>query len=403
MTYISNRLSAFARNDQGSVAVIFGLAVVMLIAVAGVALDFARASHARTKMQTALDSAVLAGVRADSATQLAAAKNMFNNNFSEPSTKGVKVSFSPTGENQLKGTASASLDTTLGKVLGINEMKISATATATGIGGGVTTIACILVLDKTASQAFLVNSGPTLNAPDCELHVKSTANPAAIFNSGSTITTKRICIAGDKIIDNGGSHPNLEKQCVTAEDPYAGKLPVPSTSSCTYSNLNFNGGTVTLKPGVYCGWINFNSNPKVNFEAGTYVIKDGGWNVNGGTWTGTGVTFYFADTSKIQFNSAVAAAITAPTSGTYKDLVMYEKSGLARSQLPFNDSNDFNLQGIMYLPSRDVTFNGGSKLTNKKMTVIVNTLILNQTKWDLKPATGDAGPSAGLKSVRLSQ
>jgi hypothetical protein len=178
---------------------------------------------------------------------------------------------------------------------------------------------------------------------------------------------------------------------------------VPSTSSCTYSNLNFNGGTVTLKPGVYCGWINFNSNPKVTFEAGTYVIRDGGWNVNGGTWTGTGVTFYFADTSKIQFNSAVAANITAPTSGTYKDLVMYEKSGLARSQLPFNDSNDFNLQGIIYLPSRDVTFNGGSKLTNKKMTIVVNTLILNQTKWDLKPATGDAGPSAGLKSVRLSQ
>lgn len=397
MKYIANRLAAFARQEDGSVAIIFGLAVVVILAAAGIALDFARAAHARTQMQQALDSAVLAGVRAKSDAQLAAAQKIFDNNFINGSAKNVSVSFNPAGELELSGKATGQLDTTLAAVLGVKKMSIGVSSRAKAIGGG---IVCILVLDKAASQAFLVNSGPDVDAPECELHVKSTASPAAIFNSGSDIETKRICIAGKNIIDNGGRHPNLEKECITAEDPFAGKLTEPSSGSCTYSNLNFNGGNVTLKPGVYCGWVNFNNNPNVTFSPGTYIIKNGGWNVNGGTWTGKEVTFFFADQSKIQFNSAVSATISAPTFGTYKDIVMFEKSGLSRSQLVFDDSRDMNLKGVMYLPSRDVTFNSGSRLNNKKMTIIVNTLILNGTRWTLEPATDDI-MSGTVKTVRL--
>lgn len=400
MKYFADRLAAFAREESGSVAVIFGLVLVVLLASAGIALDFARAAHTRTKMQNALDSAVLAGARADTGSQVAAAEKMFNANFSDKTTKNVSTSFGPSGEGEFSGSATGQLDTTLAGVLGISQLKVNVMSKAKGTGGGVV---CILVLDKTASQAFLVNSGPEVDAPECELHVKSTASPAAIFNAGSDLETKRICIAGKSIIDNGGRHPNLETECITAEDPFAGKLYEPSSASCTFSNLNFNGGNVTLKPGVYCGWVNFNSSPNVKFEPGTYILKNGGWNVNGGTWSGTGVTFYFADQSKIQFNSAVAATISAPTSGSYKDIVMFEKSGLSRSPLVFDDSRDMNLRGIMYLPSRDVTFNSGSRLTNKTMTIVVNTLILNGTRWDLSPATDDILASGGIKSVHLTK
>ena len=67
----------------------------------------------------------------------------------------------------------------------------------------------------------------------------------------------------------------------------------------------------------------------MNFKPGVYVIKGGGWNVNGGSWTGSGVTFYFADTSHIQFNSGISATLSAPTSGTYSGLLFYEPDGLA--------------------------------------------------------------------------
>ncbi len=400
MKYISVRLQTFAGDERGVVGIIFALAAVVLVAAAGIAIDFARAAHVRTEMQSALDSAVLAGVRADSDTKVAAAEEIFGANFTNGLSEDVTSSFTPVSDVEFAGAATARLNTTLAGLLGIPELTVHATSKAKGIGGGVV---CILVLDPSASQAFLANSGPEVDARDCELHVKSMARPAAIFNAGSNITTKRICIAGDKIIDNGGIHPNLVTECVTAVDPFAGKLPQPQASSCTYSNLNFNGGNVTLNPGVHCGWINFNNSPNVTFNPGVYVIKNGGWNVNGGNWTGTGVTFYFADQSKIQFNSAVAANITAPKSGSYANLVMYEKPGLGRSHFVFDDSRNMNLEGIMYLPSRDVIFNSGSRLTNKKMSIVVNTLILNQTRWDLSPATDDIQISNSLKSVHLTE
>lgn len=398
MTWIVEKLALFARKEEGSVALIFALAIVALLGVAGIALDFARATNAHSEMQGALDAAVLAGVRAEEGSQVAAATQMFNNNFGDKATKGLSVSFEPTGENELSGSARGRIDTTLAAVLGINHLDVNAVARAKGVGGG---IVCILALDPHATQALLVNSGADVDAPDCEAHVKSDGRPSAIFNAGTTLSTKRICIAGSNIIDNGGVHPNLEKECNPAADPFAGKLSAPSSSTCTKSNLNFNGGNVTLDPGVYCGWINFNNAPNVTFKPGVYVIKGGGWNVNGGTWTGSGVTFYFADQSKIQFNSAVSASITAPTSGPYKDIVMFEKEGLGKSDFIFDDSRDMNLTGVMYLPSRNVTFNSGSRLNNKKMTLVVNTLILNGTRWDLAPASDDI-LSSEIKSVHLT-
>lgn len=409
MNYLANKLvsfaSRFARKDDGAVAVLIAFLFVIVVMGAGVAIDYSRAVHAKTKMQAALDSAVLAGARAAEGEQVGTAEKMFNANFDQHGAKKVSTSFSPRGEGVFTGTAKGEVNTTLAGILGVKKINIDALSTAKGVGMGQTEdgVFCILALDKTASQALLVNSGASVTAPNCEIHVESTGNPAAIFNAGARIDSPRICIEGTQVIINGGNRPkNLELGCTVDDDPYKGKLEEPRASKCDYSNKNYNGGDVTLNPGVYCGWVNFNSTTNVNFTPGLYVIKDGGWNVNGGTWKGDGVTFYFADQSKIQFNSAVAADISAPRSGTYKDVVMFEKGGLSRSQFIFNDAKNMDLRGLIYLPSRDTTFNGGSRLTNKRMTLIVNTLILNQTQWDLTPAVNDGKTvSSGLKSLHL--
>ena len=63
------------------------------------------------------------------------------------------------------------------------------------------------------------------------------------------------------------------------------------------------------------------------------MIKGGSWVVDGGSMTGSGVTFYFADTSLIQFNGGMTLTLSAPTTGTYAGILMYEKDGLSKSQL----------------------------------------------------------------------
>jgi len=144
-----------------------------------------------------------------------------------------------------------------------------------------------------------------------------------------------------------------------------------------------------MSPGVYCGHHNFNnSNASVTFAPGLYILKGGGWNVNGGTWQGDGVTFYYVDNSKIQFNSAVAAKMTSPTSGPYANVFMTESPSITNnSQVIMNDDRGFDFEGIIYLPSRNVIFNSGATLRSRTMELIANTIIFNNANIEIETIT----------------
>lgn len=401
-------LHRFAQHAQGNTTLIFALSFVAIIGAAGGALDFYNAFSARNNLQDALDSAVLAGVQAPDASRSTAASAMFLKNIPADQsgatqsytaqTASASTSAGTVITTTLTGNARSTVSTYLLKLLGIDTLDLRATATASGDKLIATAgRPCIYVLDPSGNQALLVNSGASVTAPDCEIHVKSTANPAAIFNSGSSLNFKKLCIKGTNVIRNSVTVPNLELGCDAKSDPYAGTLPTPASSTCNYSNGNYNDSTISLSPGVYCGWFNFNnSSAKVTFAPGVYVIKNGGWNVNGGTWTGNGVTFYFADTSKIQFNSGIAADLAAPSSGTYKDLLMYEASGLAKTQFVLNDSVSNKLTGLIWLPSRELTLNAKSGIQSDALTLVTWRLILNNTTWKLTP---QSGTSSGFTAV----
>lgn len=373
-------------DRKGSTSVLFGLMALIVFSVTGVAIDYGRAVSAKSHMQAALDSATLATTKTTNTDYKTFLKSAFAANLGTIDANSVDIS-SWKLASQVWAIAKLDVPTTLSKIMGFDSLPVEVRSTAglRVVSTPSTGKACVMVLDKDASQAFLVNSGARVVAPDCEIHVHSTRSPAAIFNSNSTIDTARVCIAGTSIIDNGGVHPNVQLGCNVAADPYRNTVPAVTATSCQYSNLNFNGGTVNLSPGVYCGWHNFNNAPTVNFAPGLYIIKNGGWNVNGGNWYGEGVSFYYADQSKIQFNSAVHAELKAPATGTYAGYVMFENPNNSRSQFVLDDSRGFKTEGLIYLPTRDVTFNSASNLEGKKVTLIVNTLILDDTNWNLEP------------------
>jgi Flp pilus assembly protein TadG len=389
----------FNRDQRGSVALVFALALTAILVAAGMGIDHGRKLSLESQLQLAIDSAVLAGVKFDVGGRDAKARSLFDANMIGSEAENISVSFQSPSADKYSGQASATIPTTLTGLLGITTLDAAVTATAEATGGAAV---CILAVSTTASQQILLNSGAKVDAPACELHAKSTGSNVAVFNAGTTLNTSRTCLAGTSVLDNGGTHPNVEKNCATVVDPFSGTLPVPSSTACSVSNGNYNGGNVTLSPGVYCGWFNFNNAPNVTFAPGLYVIQSGGWNVSGGTWTGNGVTFYFADQSKIQFNSGVAASLTPPTSGTYANIMMYEKKGLGTSPLVFDDSKNMQLSGLIYLPSRDVTFNSGSQLASKSISLVINTLILNQTNWKLTPGQPRIAGGSGSRTARLT-
>ncbi len=395
-------------NRGGNATMIFALSLTTLVIAVGAGIDFNNAVTGHAQLQDAVDAAVLTGIRASS-NNVGSASSAFSANIdssiasaaTQSYGNGTSSSSTSSGAVDLvtmTGLASVQKPTFMLGLVGVNTFSLSASATA--VASKSSSNPCIYVLDPSSSQSLLVNSGANVTAPNCEIHVKSTGNPAAIFNSGSALNLKKICIAGANVIRNSVTVPNLSLSCAASDDPYAGTLPTPASSTCTYSNGNYSAANVTMTPGVYCGWFNFNNpNSKVTFQPGVYVIKGGGWNVNGGTWTGSGVTFYYADTSKIQFNSGISADLSAPTSGTYKDILMYEASGLSKSQFVLDDSVSNKLRGLIWLPSRQMTLNAKSGIQSDSLTLVVWQLILNNTTWNLTPMSGSTNGS--LSNIRL--
>lgn len=399
-------IGALRRCQSGNVAIFFAIALIPMIGLAGAAIDYRRASTVKTELQTAIDSAVLAGARGGGDSGLKdveIAERYFQANYADPSTVVESLKFT-SADGRLEGTVQATLPTSILGILHIPEIDVAARAVARVETKG--SDVCILLVSEKANQSLLVNSGAKIKAPTCEIHVRSTANPASIVNSGTSLDVQRICVKGEKVILNGGVKPPLETKCDAIANPFVGQLPKPSTT-CTFNNWSppNNVSSITMSPGVYCGWTNFNGSPTITLQPGLYVVKSGGWNVNSGaTFKGDGVTIYFADTSRIQFNGNVSIDLTAPKGGTYAGIVMYEPDGLSTSQLVFNGTNGANFEGLMYLPSRDVTFNSSHTMTSKKQTMVFNTMIMNSTDWSFAAADRKmttAGGSGGNRKVML--
>jgi len=396
----------FQLSEKGNVAVIFGLSAMALLGLTGGALDYYSAVSLKGKMQDAMDASVLAGLRYAEAERQDEAAKVFHSNLPE-NVSGIIPVYTPTpDENSLTGRASFASPTTLLNLLGIRDIPLSVTATARGTPVKDNSHPCVYVLNPNGQNSLTLNSGPNIDAPECSFQVHSTANPAITLNQGLNVNINKLCVAGGHILDNNRNFKPLELNCPVESDPYGPHLPeVKTTGGCTSQNID--GASATLTPGTYCN-VNFNGQPKITLEPGLYII-DGSWNVNGGSWTGKDVTFYFPNKNAlIQFNSSVNVNLSAPESGPYKGVLMFEKPGLGISNFIFNDSPSTRLEGLIWLPSRNITFNGGSSLTSHNFTLVSWTLMLNQTRWNLSPYTKlDPKPQtangSGLTNIRLTR
>jgi Flp pilus assembly protein TadG len=388
-------IAGFCKANAGNVATVFAIAALPIVGAIGTAVDYSQASDVKSRLQGALDLALLAGAKQASASQISTASAVFTGDYSGIYGTTATVSFTQNSDGSLSGTASSSVKTSFLGAMGISSIPISVTGTA-ATGSSATTTqtkssVCILLVNTLDSQALLVNSGAKITGANCEIDVLSTQSPAAMFNE--TLSVQNICIKGSNITKNGGVTPPVQTGCAAISDPFAGTLPGVTVGACDYNNQTYplnNGPTsVTLNPGTYCGSTNFNGSGTLTLNPGLYVIKSGAMIFNSGwTVTGTGVTFYLVDqNATIIFNGGVNASLSAPTTGTYANILMFEPTGLSNSNLPINGSSGDSFSGLFYLPSRDVTINSVSNVTANNVTMVFSTLILNSTNWSIAPGT----------------
>lgn len=397
------------RQRGGNFAVTAALVAPILLFVAGGVIDFAIAYRDRTQLQGSLDAAVLAAVQtSDANAQLAIVDDMLAGNGvkigdTAQDVGNTSITIVRNADGSVTATATRIYETTFLAIMGLRTIDVSAKSTAiAGTKETASANTCIYVLGN-KSQAVLINSGANVSSSACEVDVQSTSNPAFIMNAGASIKTAKFCVKGKQYIKNGGTLTNLETGCDAADDPYAGAFKEPAdVATCTTSGAK-DGKTVTVSAGVSCN-VNFNGSPTITFKPGLHIIK-GTMTINSNaTVIAEGVTFYFPDPwSKIQFNGGITMTGSAPTSGTYKGLFMFEKTSNAsynsnKGQLVFNGTKGETIQGIIYLPNRDVTYNSGSKTTSK-ISLVVNTLIMNSSKWLIEPYLGGGSPLSGAASA----
>jgi Flp pilus assembly protein TadG len=155
-TNLVSKLKAFGANPSGNVALMFGIAILPIMAAIGAAVDYSHANSVKTAMQAALDSTALMLSR-DAASkddgQLdASAKNYFNALFTRAEGKNVTINatYNASGGSSLTVDASVVVDTDFMKLFGYKQTTLKSQAV---VRWGSTRMRVALVLDNTGSMA----------------------------------------------------------------------------------------------------------------------------------------------------------------------------------------------------------------------------------------------------------
>ena len=152
-------LQKFINNKCGNVAPIFAVAIIPIILSAGAAIDYSRMSSDMTRMQSAVDTALLAGghdLLSSSNNQGRENARSMVRNYLEANLdsrlysqiKNISISFGANGKT-LTATVRASSPTTLLNIVGKEELNYRLVASTTAENGS---IEVVLVLDNTGSM-----------------------------------------------------------------------------------------------------------------------------------------------------------------------------------------------------------------------------------------------------------
>ena len=380
----------FLKNEDGNIGIFGAIGASTVLAASALAIESNSLYGQYGSFQSALDAATLAAASVDPDQYDAVATEIFDLSLGIDSIQNKNVTITREGDI-LIGTASGSINALFGGVLTPATIDINA-ATKVGfsreVGGEdaeeeVGKRACIIVLSE-KNQSLRLNSNSKIIAPECEVHVHSRQNQSLSPDSNRHDVAK-FCLAANRL-QNNNSGLEVELNCDVASDPFVGTLPTAeSTGSCAPQPRNINGNTPqTFSPGRYCDGINVNGQADIHFEPGTYYIRKK-WNVNGGRWTGEGVTFVFEDKGDFQFNSNFGGMeMSAPTSGDYENMFMVDLEG--SDNLTLNSGNELNITGSIYLPNRKVIYNSTSSTVGTSMNFVVGQLTINsQASLNLIP------------------
>ncbi len=361
----------------GLVFAAFGL--IVLLGAAGLSVDIGYLRYQRRLMQSAADSAALAGAAQLGAgggtlqAQNDASADSGINGF--PQGGGITITATPItlagNNNTMQVTISESYPTFFMRILGtsFNNVNVSTTATAQYLGSR----NCIYALK--GGGGINVNAAVTLD--NCGIIDNQS------LAGGGSVRAASVGVFGTSSIT---TIPPAITGMLQSSDPlsYLPPLPDPGGKCNALNTINLTGmdnkfGAKTITPGKYCG-ISFSGgySQTVTFAAGNYFIN-GDLSFQGtGHVNGTGGVFFYMSGGAVKLTNSQRIRFTAPTGGTYAGILFFQPTtNTAGATINGSNGNGGSwMQGALYFPNATLTMSGAGK-NAAYMLLVASTLNLN--------------------------
>jgi hypothetical protein len=391
----------FMRDRSGAYSVIFGLMAPFFIGALAVGSETGMWYATQAKMQDAADSSAIStaiGVIAgDTNWTLQANATTASDGFVNGSNGTVVTVNNPPKSGPNTGTA-GDIEVIISQpqklLFSGLFLKSPVVVKARAVAGVPAGVVCVLALNKSlVVPGFTASAGAAVMADQCNIADNSPSPLALTVDALSNTTAQKINVVGGyvNVLGTVTTTQGVHTGSTPTQDPFAGlSVPTPPSGPCDPNSAKFGpiNGTVTLSPTLrYCGGLNVGPGGNVTLSPGTYymdmaflglglpvVAPDGGLLVaTGGSLTGTGVTIVltssnglFSNLANLDLGGLLGGGVinlTAPTSGTYANLVVFNDPGALLSVLTFHGGTQNNFAGTIYAPTSTVVYALGSTAT----------------------------------------
>jgi Flp pilus assembly protein TadG len=361
------------KDRRGNALIIAGAALPLLIGAAGLGTDTVQWVLWKRELQRAADSGALGGAYAQ--LQSASVSTAVSAHITDNNHTGIALLTAPviTYPADVAGKYSSAVKVSLSmqRTLGFSSLflstapTITADATAALVNSG---SYCVVALNKTTDSSIIVGGSSSINM-GCGAISNSTSPDAAVQTNGASYNFTASPVAGvGGMPDSINGATDIQSHHVAMPDPYAGKYSTTPTSNC---NKQVNGGNTNLTPGCYKS-MHFTGNATYNLAAGVYYLDSTDFDVQGSvTVKGTGVTIVLTGTSPgtVSTNGNANIQLSAPTSGSYKDMLFI---GMGTADSTINGNNSSFYDGAMYFPNSTVNFTGSSAAMTQCAMVVAD-------------------------------
>jgi hypothetical protein len=387
------------QDKRGNAIMIAGAMLPLVVGAAGLATDTIQWTLWKRQLQRAADSAAIAGVytrqAANGATSGVSAAVSHDLTIDNHVWMALKTGFPQVTFPADSGVKTNQVQVTLAiqQRLPFSSMFMAAPPTIRAVSTAATVPAggfpCFDATDTSAVIGLNFSGNASIESPDCDGFSNANSANTSVAKGSSDISLRTIGGVGGIQQSNNFHVSAYRPYSPPIPDPFASVTPDPSAMKCDVGVTTTKGKNTTTTYGAYAlsdsdngnvGNLKTSDGSTANCFSSisvasnrtlvlpdnqTYYVNGGDLDIQG-SLSCNSCTIVLTNKSatspigNIKVNASAAINMTAPNTGTYKGIAIYQD----RRATDCNNCNKINgnsgsiVQGALYFPSRELEYNG---------------------------------------------